>query len=249
MSYASIRTRVAQLHRVDSGIVTRTAGGDQDGAIQDALKRYSKDRPRVLIVAIPAQGAAVYEYSLTAAVTGWNNAYSVEGVRYPGGQAQDNEVDENSYRVYRHPDGTWRLKFESSSSMSGVGLAAGYDIWVTFSGPHIIREAAGEVPALDTVTDENGDDVDALCHLAASMCLRQAATYFSDKSTTIGSETGDYQTYAREYAKRADEEEKLYIKGLGLDNDDDDAPACVFVDWDTTQYGGENFIFWRPGLT
>lgn len=249
MSYATIRTRVTNLHRVDQAIVTRTAGGQQDEAIQDALQRYGKDRPRVLIVAIPAEGSGVYEYSLSTAVTGWSNAYQVHRVQYPGGQAADNEIDENSYRVYRHPDGTWRLKFASNSPMEGISLGAGYDIWVTFTGPHIIREAVGEVTALDTVTDENPDDVDAFCHLAASLCLREAANFFADKQTNIGVETGDYQTYSREMAKRADDEEKLYRKGLGLDNDEDAAPCGAFVDWDSTQLGGEHYIFWRPGLT
>lgn len=237
MSFASIRTRVDNLSRVPSEVVSQTDGGQRDECIQDALREYSKHRPRPVTLVIATLGGSTYRYSLSDAMTAagygaWSEACQVQAIRYPVGYQSENEVDANDYWIYRDPtDNEWYLHWKTNAP------AGGYSMWVLCGIPHVLDANT------DTIATHFPLDADAFAALAASRVLIEASTYYTrNQQSTIGAAAMAFKTKGKDCSDRAKELREEYERQvLG----DANAGASGMVDWDSQQYLGYDYTFWR----
>jgi hypothetical protein len=188
-----------------TGAVKDTAGAlaqsDFDMAINNALARYSKDRPRTVVGDIA--GAGVQEYALP---TGWVDGLSViEQVEYPAGQIPEVLVDSEALQLYRSPSG---LKLRLIDVIPGHGET----VRVQFTAGH-------------DVTTVPGLDAPAVANLAASTCCRQLAQIYGQTSDpSLQADSVNYRSKGDEFARRAKELEGLYRAHIGV-RENDTTPA------------------------
>ncbi len=178
----------------DSGRLTDP--DDYQNAIAEALKRYSKCRPQVLVEDI--MGLGVNDYDLPDA---WAPEFSViEQVEYPAGLVPEQLVDPRDYKLYRTPSG---LQLRLLAAAPAVGSA----IRLTFT-------------ALQTEATLPSADLEAVANLAASVALRQLAAAFGQTGDPlIQADAVNYRSKGDEFARRAKEHEGLYNDHMGIGKD------------------------------
>lgn len=233
MSLATIQARVDQLSKVPTEIVSQTAASDRDACISGALLRYNADRPRRLKVVIAATGGSTWEYSMSVAVSGWNEGqYCVTDVLYPGGERTEAPFDRNDWTVYKRADATFWLRFVRNAPSSG------YNMWVCYTAPHTLSGAA------DTITSDYPNDVEAFCNLAASIVLREAANHYTKIAlSSLSLDNVDYRGLSDYAARRAKETLAVYEAAVSVAR----GPKSAFVDWDSATTDDHDFLFWQGG--
>lgn len=231
MALTSIRTRVDQISKVPTDVVSQTADGDRDQCIAGALLRYNRDRPRRITLVVAASGGSTWEYSLSANVSGWNpSQYSVVRVVYPGGQQSENVIDDNDWIVHRKADGTYWLRFIRNNP------AAGSNIWIYYTAPHTLTSGT------DTVSSDYPNDVEAFCTLAASLVMAEAANNYTAMSlSSLSLDNVDYKGLSDYCARRAKDLDAKYVATLGADR----GAQSAFVDWDAQAQDSRDFLFWQ----
>ena len=197
----SLLTMITGLVKDSSGALTPS---DFDMALSNALARYSKDRPRVMVADIP--GAGVREYDLPQ---GFIDGLSVlDAVEYPAGLIPEQVLDSGDWQLYRSPFG---IKFR----LIGWVPAFGETIRVRFTTGH---DGA-------TVPDP---DAPAVAQLAASDCCRRLAQIYGQTSDpSIMADSVNYRSKGDEFARRAKELEGLYRAHIGVKEGDTTPAACV----------------------
>lgn len=167
---------------------------DYQPAIDGALERYSRHKPKVLVVdvtadlepGLPLPAAWVEEFS------------TLKQVEYPVGQQPPSLLDGADWYLYRAPQG-WRLY------LVGEQPAFGNTVRLTFT---TLRNA-GDIPA---------GDLDAVTYLAAAACLETLASLFVQTSDpTIQADVVNYRTKSGEAAARAKRLRQLYNEHIGVD--------------------------------
>lgn len=176
----------------DSGRLTET--DDYQPAIDGALERYSRHKPRVLVVdvqadllpGLPLPDAWVEEFS------------TVKRVEYPVGRQPAALIDSADWYLYRAPQG---LRLYLVGPQPGFGEAVRLTITTL--------RTAGDIPA---------GDLDAVTCLAAAACLETLASLFVQTSDpTIQADVVNYRTKSGEAAARAKALRKLYQDHIGID--------------------------------
>lgn len=234
MSLSTLKSRARTFARLPDSLVsqvdTGASGANLDSeetlALLDAVRRYSAVRPRRLVAA----GSAVsgYDQALSTLVSGWQeDTHQVLSVWYPVAQQERREMQASDWVVYQKPDGTWHLRF-----LVDIPSQSWY---LDYSAPHVLTEAT------DTLSSAAPLDVDAVCHLAASLMLQQAANYYSRQgSTTLSADTVSTENQSRNYSMRAKEERAAYDEHIA----GRPRPTQALVDWGRPA-NGQSDRFWR----
>lgn len=228
MSFADLKAAARAYAKVDSSVVSQTAGGDESKAVENAGRTYSVDRPRKLTAALTSTGA--WEYSLSTLVSGWSGDHLVSQVSGPGGQQYSAPLDSNDWSVYQHADGSWYLRFACSP-------ASGDIFWVEYSAPHTLTED----PDVDTISSDYPNDVSAVAHLAASFILDMAANKYAEQFDATIAADAVARPVSPSYTTLAKEQRDQYEEHMGKKP----KVSSARVDWDSSNVGGSDRIFHR----
>ena len=176
---------------------------DFTGNVLEAIKRYSKARPRTLAADVAGTGG--HDYTLPS---GWSPGLSVlESIEYPIGDIPETFLDPTTVKLYQTPEGLKLRLYE-------VTPPVGQDFRVTFTALH--EEAS--LPE---------SDLEAVANLAASLCCRQLAQRYAGTSDSmIGADSVNFRSKGDEFARRAKELKQLYQEAIGV-KENDTTPAAM----------------------
>jgi hypothetical protein len=178
---------------------------DYDGAVTEALKRYGKHRPRLMVADLVGNGT--HDLVLP---TDWVSDYSaITQVEYPVGLVPAIVIDSDLWQLYRSPSGL-KLRLMNAAPDATETVRCEYSILYDES----------TLPVADQ---------DAVANLAASFSLRQlAAAYGQTGDSTIQADSVNYRSKTDEFRRLADSFEVLYKTHLGL-KDGDTVPAATIT--------------------
>lgn len=218
MNYAQIKDKVDQTVK---DTAAKFAPTERDSFIQEAVKIYSRHRPRLVVKDIT--GSGTYDYSITTSLTSWVKDFSViKSIEYPADERDPLYVDEDDWIIYEKEAGQYLRFLQDEPS-------ATEKIRVVYTALHILSETQNTIPAIDE---------DALCNLAASLCSGALASIYAQTSdSTITADSVDHRSKSQEYNARAREQKKLYMDHLGI-KDGNVAPASAVKDLDIGYPGG-----------
>lgn len=194
MSLYDYQTLVDELVRDDAG---KIAAPERDRAIALAAGRYSKDRPRVVMEDVTADGTNILP--LPAA---WvpNQSY-LASLEYPVGEFPVSLVDPELLGVVRTLTG-------QEIRLAGA-IASGATVRATIHIPHTLDAGADTLPEADR---------EAVASYAAAVLLDQLASlYAANQDSTIQADSVDHRSQSAEYAARARALRARYFDALGID--------------------------------
>jgi len=170
-------------------------------AINIALKAHSKRRPRVIVEDEDGDGG--FDYAITG-LEHWSDGFSVvKTVEYP--VDDDDETPEvlqdDAWMIYAKPSGEV-LRFKE------ISPTADEDFRVVYTALHTCTTSACTVKAYDT------EPVQALA--AAYFCDMLATYYAQSGDSSIGADSVDHKSKAKEYAARAKAYRTIYFDHLGI---------------------------------
>ncbi len=205
-------------------------------AVAAALRRYSRDRPRLVTTTIVGDGGCYYAINTTTFpgwVEGWSQIRTVAlfATASPPETADDapDFVDGNEWEEYVSATDTRYLYLHSESP------TASDTVRCVYTTPHTLSDSEWTGP---------DQDFDAVAFLAASLGLRGlAARYVHTMDSTIGADAVQYRTKSQEAQAAAKEYERLYYTSIGLDPEAGPAAATVFKDWDVMDSRGRDRLF------
>lgn len=188
----------ADYQQLVNRMVPSTEGGFKltpthiDDAIGLAVLRYSADAPRELVLE-----------------TGWLVPGFVGPL--PAGWIDGSAIRDAEYPVGNHPRTLIDLGFYwdagGSVLMSQVQLPAGATVRLTLSAPHRLIDAEDTIPLVHR---------EAVASYAAHSLCRQLSTRFSaDQQPSIGADSTNTESRARNFAARAKEYRSAYYAGIG----------------------------------
>lgn len=226
-----------ELLQDDSGILTTT---ERQQAIQHALQRYSKDRPREVVDEVSGDGG--FDYALPTATStrgGWIEGFSqfvtIEPARDDNAQNRSIlQEDEYEYELIRKTTGQ-QLRFLRTAPSSGDTIRRVYTTLhsLTSSGTTIYEA-----------------DFYAFVNLGASYAARMIAARFQNTTdaqltadvVNYGSRADQYRTLARDLAAR-------YWTHMGIDPDEErPRPSTWSRDWDVKLAGVRPLIWRNPRI-
>lgn len=186
----------------DSG---RLESDDFQTAVDAAVEKYSKDRPKTDVQDVAGTGG--HDVALPDT---WVEEFSqVKKVEYPVEEVPEITLPKDLYSVYRSPDGEV-LRLIGSTPDTDESVR------VTITIPR----------TADTIAT---GDVDAVENLAAAYCCEVLANLFTQTSDpTIAADVVNYRTKSSEFAARAKRLRQLYLDHVGV-KDDGGAPASTVV--------------------
>jgi len=170
-------------------------------SINIAMKAHSKRRPRVIVEDEDGDGG--FDYAITG-LEHWSDGFSViKTVEYP--VDDDDETPEvlqdDEWMIYEKPSGQV-LRFKEDTP------TADEDFRVIYTALHTCTTSACTVKAYDE------EPVQALA--AAYFCDMLATYYAQSGDSTIGADSVDHKSKAKEYAARATAYRKIYFDHLGI---------------------------------
>ncbi|SMH62844.1 hypothetical protein [Azospirillum agricola] len=191
MARSDIEALIADLVQEDA----RLRAGAVDRAIDEAVRRYAKDRPRVLVADTVSTG----DY-LLAVPAGWEDGSRILSLEWPVGANPPAIRRPGALTLYASPDGP-RLQCKVLPPADGVTVR------ITFSVGHRLTGSDDTIPEGDRT---------AVASLAASTLLEQLAVATAgDTDSTIPADTVDHKTASDRYAARARAARKVYDDHLG----------------------------------
>ena len=180
------------------------APGDYTANIAEALKRYSKDRPR--LVCADLAGNAGNDLTLP---DNWSEGLSsIISIEYPIGDVPETLLDSRDWELYQTPTvKRLRLLYEKP--------AVGASVRMLYS----IMHDEASVPAAD---------LEAVANLAASLCCRQLAAAFGQTGDSlIQADVVNYRSKTDEFRRLAESLEGLYKAHLGIKANDTTSAAMA----------------------
>lgn len=198
---STFNSRVDQLLKDDAVWVS---SDEIDDHITAAAKLYSLHRPLVKVDEFVGDGG--YDYDLPS---DWVQGFSlISRIEYPYDEQEITIIPKEEWTIFLKLVGstqTYVLRFLDTSP------AASYSIRVNYTLPHTINGSTSTVYQ---------NDVEAVCHLAASMCLQAIASkMLQTSSPTIGADAVSYAAKSSAASTRAKEYYKFYLLALGLDGE------------------------------
>ena len=182
-------------------------------AINSAVKRYSRIKPKVTVE--DEAGAGVFDYALTILASWSDDFSSIRQVEYPvdATQEEPNIIDADDWIIYEKPTGKY-LRFLVSVP------AATETIRITYTAPHACTDVVSTIP--------DGDKEAVQMLAAAIYCEMLAAYYAQTQDSTIMADSVDHKSKAAEYSARAKRFFLLYKEHLGV-TDEATTPAAASV--------------------
>lgn len=171
-----------------------------DSHIAAAVRIYSLHRPLEKVQEFAGDGG--YDYDLPS---DWIQEFSrITQVEYPYDEQDPTMIPKEEWTVFLKLVGSTQtrvLRFLETSP------TAAYYVRVTYTLPH-------------AVTTVYQNDVEAMSHLATSLCLRAIASkMLQTSSPTIGADAVSYAAKSSAASTRAKEFFESYIGALGLDGE------------------------------
>ncbi|MDD2319170.1 MAG: hypothetical protein PHO83_03870 [Geobacteraceae bacterium] len=183
----------------DSGKLTDP--DDYAAAVTEALKRYSRTRPRLVCEDLDGDGS--HDLALPA---GWVDGLSAfQSIEFPIGEVPESLLDTDEWGLYRTPTAT-------TLRLVDVTPDVGESVRVLYNAAH-------------TEDTAPTDDLEAIANLAASICLLQLATAFGQTGDPIiAADVVNYRSKADKFQRLASALEGQYNHHLGIG---DDAPVAA----------------------
>lgn len=171
-----------------------------DSHIAAAVRIYSLHRPLEKVDEFAGDGG--YDYELPS---DWVQEFSrISQVEYPYDEQDPTIIPKEEWTIFLKLVGSTQtrvLRFLDTKP------AAAYYVRVTYTLPH-------------AVTTVYQNDVEAVSHLATSLCLRAIASkMLQTSSPTIGADAVSYAAKSSAASTRAKEFYSSYITALGLDSE------------------------------
>jgi hypothetical protein len=219
------QTLVIELTRDDAA---KIQAAERDRAIDLAVKRYSKDRPRETTQDVTPEDAN--HLPLPAL---WETDFSeLRSLEYPIGSVPPNTISQERYSFYRSPTAV-KLQL-----LDAVAIAAN-NVRATFTVRHALSMSA------DTIPVEDREPI--ACWAAAILCDELAALYSGNTDSTIQADSVQQTSKAQEYSARAKALRKRYMDELGVE-DKRSEPAGVVVNLDFPDSQGQDRLTHRSAF-
>ena len=233
---SDIRIMVIRKIQDKGSFLSAAAGGDVDALTQEAVKQYSRRRPRIVIE--DAAGDGGFDYPLTggsAVLAAWEKGFSeIRRLVYPVDDASPSEsaVDEDDFAVIAKVVSGGAedyLRFRSATP------AATETFRVLYAARHTLDGSQSTLPAAD---DE------AVANLAAAFCLEAiAARYLSTKDPGLDADVTDYQSRADQARRLAEKFRRAFLDHQGIGDDSGQAGEGAVVDTDLGFQWRRPFLF------
>lgn len=177
---------------------------DYDGAIAEAMHRYSRHRPRLQCADLSGSGTADIDLP-----TDWCPGLSeIVSIEYPVGNVPETLLESSDWKYYRTPDAV-KLRMLAATPTLGATVRVLYSV----------------------MHDEDSlpeTDLECIANLAAAFCLRQLAAAFGQTNDpTIGADVVNYRSKVDEFRRLAESYEELYNQHLGLKKNDTQPAVSV----------------------
>lgn len=223
MALADFETLVDAMVRDTAEIVP----ADRDRAIQLAVERYSKDRPRSAVEDIPSAGGL--RLALPAA---WEDDFSdLRALEHPIGNDPPDLLKD--WSLYQTPTG-FEIRLDSYDV---AALQPGDEVRVTFTIKHVVSAVADTVPP--------GDREAVSAWAAAGLCDQLASAFSGDGDSVIQSDSVEHGSKAQEFSRRAATLRKRYWNELGIEPKRSE-PAGVVVDLNSRPSTGGRRLLKNP---
>lgn len=196
MSYQDLLQQLQDLVP-DTG--ARLSVGARARALESARKQYSKDRPRLVIEDVTADGSATLPLP-----EDWAPAKSaLVSIEYPLDLTEPPLLDPEQYVVVRTPAG-------DAIRLRSLVVPADDLVRLTYSSTHHLTET----PDVCTIPDDDAEAV--ACWAAALLCDQLAATYADNTDPTIQADRADYTSPHKAWSERAKAYRARYGQLLGI---------------------------------
>ena len=178
----------------------KLASDEKDRFIQEAVKIYSKHRPRKIVKEITGDGT--YDYSFATHLTSWAEEFSViKSIEYPADYREPEILDQDDWIIHEKASGKVIRFLEATPSATET-------IRVVYTGLHILSDTQNTIPEVDE---------DAVSNLAASLCSAAlASAYATATDSTITADSVDHKSKSEKYETRARAQKKIYIDHLAI---------------------------------
>lgn len=195
---------------------------DKIAAINMAVKRHSKNKPRKVVEDFDGDGG--FDYAISS-FTAWSDGFStIRQVEYPVDDDDETPdiLQEDQWMIYEKPAGK-QLRFLDEKP------TATEDFRVTYTALHTCTDTACTVEAFDE---------EAVQALAAAFFCNMLATYYAqNQDSTIDADSVDHTSKSRDYAARAKMYMKQYNDQMGI-QDGKPKAASHIQDQDIDYPGG-----------
>jgi len=149
------KTKVGEILQDDAGKLTATEVAD---FIQEAIKQYSKHRPREIVRDITGTGA--YDYVIATYLTAWIKGFSIiKSIEYPADQRDPEYIEEDDYKIYEKETGQI-LRFLNDTPLTtekirilytALHILAEATVTITIASPAVITYAGHKLKPGDAV--------------------------------------------------------------------------------------------------
>jgi hypothetical protein len=211
----------------------KVTAAQRHAAIAEAVKDYSRWRPRVALSTITGDGSA-YTFALPVGFEdGWS---TIRAVEYPVTEQAPVYLEAGAYMLYRQVAGTLVLR------LSELVLTAGEQAYLSYTARHTVNTTT------DTIAE---GDREIVAGKAAAICLRELAAYYAQTSEpTLGADAVNYRSKSQEYLALAAALETAYELALGIAKESETQAASAIGDLDVEfqEIGGPRFFHgnrWR----
>jgi hypothetical protein len=207
------------------------SSADRDDCVRAGVDTYARHRPRVLVADVSGV-TAQYDYALPAT---WVSGFStLQQVEYPAGSREPAYLEAEDYLLYQTTT-TTLLRFLTTTPQTGQTIR------LTFTARHTVDGSGSTIPA----ADEN-----AVADLGASVACEWLSSRFSQQGEpTLGADSADHTSKARDFALRAKAFRERAYEHLGIPlpgakgGQTASAPvaaASAVRDWDSDLSTGED---------
>jgi hypothetical protein len=175
--------------------------GDKEIAINMAVKKHSKHRPRIVVQDFDGDGG--FDYAISGFAS-WSDGFSViKHVEYPVDDEDETPdiLQDDAWMIYEKPAGK-QLRFLEDKPTSAE------DFRVTYTALHSCSYSACTIESFDE------EALQVLC--AAHFCDMLATYYAQSQDGTIAADSVDHTSKSRDYAARAKAYRKMYFDHLGI---------------------------------
>jgi hypothetical protein len=102
-TYAELKEKVSDIVRDDAA---KLSIEEKERFIQEAVKIYSKHRPREVVKDITGDGT--YDYSILTHLTSWVKGFStIKSIEYPANEREPSILDTEDFAIYEKEDGQY----------------------------------------------------------------------------------------------------------------------------------------------
>lgn len=228
------RTRMFLGHPSEDTI----ARSDVQEHVEEATRRYSRDRPRIAFRDYVGDGSA-YDLALNL-ITEWVNGFSYpQAIEYPQGERPPLFLDMGEVLLYPLDSAPTHIRLTNTTPATGKTAR------VYFGVPWPIPTSD---PAVDKIP---ATDFEAVCHLSTHHAALQLAGRAAPKKdpNLPAADIFDLSAEGPSWREIARDHLKAYQAAIGTDEDTTPTPASGWVNWDSSSSWldtGRTFLFHPP---